>query len=220
MSHTLSRFFTQDDLSRITTAVQEAEAKTSGEIVPFVVDHSSTYEEAQWRSAALLSTLALALLVFFHSQEAWGFPFTYGQMSSLVLLAGVVGFALVRWNSFLKRLFAGHHLMERHIGQRAAEAFINEEVFKTRDRTGILIFVSLLEHRVMVLGDTGINAKVKPDDWHSIVRTIVRGIQKGTPAEGLIEGIRESGDLLARHGVSRRPDDQDELPDALRMSDH
>ncbi len=220
MRHTVNRFFSENDLSRIKAAVQEAEAKTSGEIVPYVVDHSNGYEEAQWRGAALFSTLVLAVFVFLHSQSDWGFPFTYGQMSSLVLLSGVVGFFLVRWNAFAKRLVAGHRLMERHIGHRAAEAFISEEVFKTRERTGILIFVSLLEHRVMVLGDSGINAKVKPDDWHGIVQTIVRGIQAGRPADGLVEGIRESGNLLSQHGVSRRADDQDELPDSLRISDH
>ncbi len=220
MHHTVSRLFSENDLSRIKAAVQEAEAKTSGEIVPFVVDHSNGYEESQWRGAALLSTLVLALLVFLHGQGEWGFPLTYGQMSSIVLLSGVAGFFLVRWNAFAKRLLAGHRLMESHIGHRAAEAFISEEVFKTRDRTGILIFVSLLEHRVMVLGDSGINAKVKPEDWHGIVRTIVRGIQDGKPADGLVEGIRESGTLLAQHGVSRRTDDTDELPDSLRISDH
>ncbi len=220
MRHTVARFFSDQDLSRIKTAVEEAEAKTSGEIVPFVVDHSDDYEEAQWRGAALLTTLVLALCVFLHSQMEWGFALTFGQMASLALLAGVLGFFFVRWNAFAKRLLAGHRTMERHLGQRAAEAFISEEVFKTRERTGILIFVSLLEHRVMVLGDSGINAKVKHEEWHGIVETIVRGIRSGKPADGLVEGILESGTLLARHDVQRRSDDQDELPDGLRMSDH
>ena len=106
------------------------------------------------------------------------------------------------------------------MAQRAAEAFVSEEVFNTRDRSGILIFLSLLEHRVMVVGDTGINARVKAQEWHAIVKTIVDGIVAGRPAEGLIEGIRQRGALLALKGVARRSDDRDELPDSLRMSDH
>ncbi len=220
MHHTVSRFFSQSDLERIKSAVHEAESKTSGEIVPYVVDHSDAYEEAQWRGAALLSSLILVLFVFLHGNLEWGFALTFGQMASLVLFAGVVGFFLVKWSPALKRFLAGHRTIEHHIGHRAAAAFLSEEVFKTRDRTGILIFVSLLEHRVIVMGDSGINVKVKHEDWNGIVQTLVRKIREGKPADGFVEAIRMSGTLLEQHHLERRKDDSDELPDSLRMSDH
>lgn len=127
---------------------------------------------------------------------------------------------LVRFVPAAKRLFAGRALLERRVAQRAAEAFISEEVFKTRDRTGILIFLSLLERKVLVVGDAGINAKVEKNDWHDIVGRVVKGIRTGKPAEGLIEAIQQCGELLQRHGVTIRPDDQDELPDSLRLKDN
>jgi putative membrane protein len=109
--------------------------------------------------------------------------------------------------------------MNHRVSQRAAEAFIAEEVFQTRDRTGILLFFSLLEHRVLVVGDSGINAKVEKQDWDDVVTTVIEGMKAGTPAEGLIKAIGMCGELLQRQGVRRRADDSDELSDGLRMSD-
>ncbi|HEX9005822.1 MAG TPA: hypothetical protein VF889_00915 [Bacteroidota bacterium] len=219
MPHTVSSLFTSADLERIRQAVLEAEARTSGEIVPYVVDHSDHYEEADWRAAALFAALALATFTFLHSLTAVWLPLDFAEIVAVAFVAGGLGWGLVRASAAARRFFAGSRLIERRVAQRAAEAFVSEEVFNTRDRTGILIFLSLVEHRVMVVGDSGINAKVKADEWHGIVQTIVQGIASGRPTDGLVQGIGQSGALLAGHGVERRTDDRDELPDSLRMSD-
>ncbi len=106
--------------------------------------------------------------------------------------------------------------MARRVGRRASVAFLEEEVFKTRERTGILIFVSLFERRVVVLGDEGIHRRVKPGEWEGIVADIVAGIRARRPADALIEAIGRCGALLERRGVELRPDDKDELADGLR----
>jgi putative membrane protein len=90
-------------------------------------------------------------------------------------------------------------------------------VFATRDRTGILIFLSLLEHKVRVLGDSGINAKVQQSDWDGVTQLIVSGIRERRATDGLVAAIRECGRLLDAHGFRRRSDDKDELSDNLRM---
>jgi putative membrane protein len=117
----------------------------------------------------------------------------------------------------VKRLFAGGHLMTRRVEQRAAEAFISEEVFATKKRTGILIFLSMLERRVLILGDAGIHSKVRQDDWHEIITMVVGAIRSGKPADGLVEAIGRCGALLAGHGVGIEPGDTDELSDNLRI---
>jgi putative membrane protein len=97
------------------------------------------------------------------------------------------------------------------------KAFVEEEVFATRDRTGILLFISLLEHRIEVLGDTGINEKVDTDEWVDVVLHIREGIRQGKLAEGLVEAIGMCGKLLERGGVTLREDDINELPDKVRL---
>jgi putative membrane protein len=219
MQQPVSSLFSASDRDRIAAAVRQAESKTSGEIVPFVVGQSDTYEEAEWRCGALLGTATLAAFSVIYSYTSIWLPLSVAELVIAALLAGGAGVLLPKFIPPLKRLFAGDPQMERRAAQRAAEAFLSEEVFKTRDRTGILIFLSILEHKVLVLGDSGINAKVKPEEWNDVVKRIVKGIRSGKPAEGLIDGIGQCGALLQKHGVAIRPDDTDELSDSLRTND-
>ena len=219
MHLSVSRWFSQSDLDRIKAAVRDAEQKTSGEIVPYVVDHCDHYEEAEWRFGALLGALALGALLFLRESTSLGWGLDLLWIGVLTLAAAAAGIILVKFTPSLKRFWSGHGLIDRRVSQRAAEAFITEEVFNTERRTGVLLFVSLLERRVLVVGDSGINAKVEKADWNAIVQKILRGIRAGRPAEGLIDAIEHSGMLLEKHGLHRRRDDKDELPDSLRMSD-
>jgi putative membrane protein len=196
--------FSDSDLQAIRAAVAAAEAGTSGEIVPYVVGESDEYGGAAWKGAA------------------------FGA-----LLGGLAGWAVHRWGGFWgTNLFAwmvlppaagaalgwlaGGELLDLRTRRRAAAAFLEEEVFRTRHRTGILLFVSLFERRVVVLGDAGVNAKVEPGEWDEVVRLAVEGIRQGRPGEGLAAAIAACGRLLARPGLERLPDDTDELPDELR----
>lgn len=127
-----------------------------------------------------------------------------------------VGFLLASFVPAVKRWLAGDEMLDLRARQRAEMTFLEEEVFRTRDRTGILIFVSLFEHRVVVVGDGGINALVQPGQWDGIVAEVVAGIRAGRPGDALVAAIRQCGELLERHGVARRADDANELPDELR----
>ena len=95
---------------------------------------------------------------------------------------------------------------------------LNEEVFKTIDRTGILIFISAEEHKVVVLADSGINAKVQHSDWDHIVELIVDGIKTEQLTEGIVNGINECKKLLLHHGFVVREDDTNELSDDIRIN--
>ena len=106
--------------------------------------------------------------------------------------------------------------MAHRVERRAAAAFLEQEVFKTRRRTGILLFLSLFERRVMVLGDSGIHQKVQEGEWDGVVRQVVQGIRGGHTGDALVAAIRECGSLLERHGLMREAGDADELSDELR----
>ena len=216
MSSKVSKLFTQPDLDRITAAVKEAERTTSGEIVPYVVDRSDDYDEAVWRSGFLCAMIALSVFLVVRLFTDQWLPSTIIIILMTFAAAGV-GLLLVNFISAFKLFFAGNDDIEMRVSQRAKEVFLAEEVFKTRARTGILIFLSLLEKRVAVLGDAGINAKVAESDWKDIVKLVVDGMHNGKPAEGLIDAIQRCGKLLHAHGVEIRPDDKDELINALRM---
>jgi len=219
MASTVSRHFTKADRERIRVAVADAERRTSGEIVPYVVEQSDAYEVAEWRGGALAGIATAMLFAALHELTSLWLPLNFAGLVLVTIVAFVAAMLLVRFLAPLKRLLAGSTEMNHRVSQRAAEAFIAEEVFKTRDRTGILLFISLLEHRVLVVGDSGINAKVEKQDWDDVVATVIEGVKAGAAAEGLIKAIGMCGELLQRQGVRRSADDTDELSDGLRMSD-
>jgi putative membrane protein len=108
---------------------------------------------------------------------------------------------------------------QQRVDERAAMAFLEEEVFVTRERTGILVFLSLFERRVCILGDKGINEQVQKEEWDEIVQIIVSAMKNEAPADGMIEAVWKCGQLLERRGVEIRPDDSNELGDTLRISE-
>lgn len=211
--------FQQTDLEAIRAAVTEAEQRTSGEIVPYFVEESDAYPSALWKGTALgavagpLVAEAIYLLGGF-----WG-----GLMPLWIALpaaaGGALGFLLAAYVPAVRRWLAGPDLLDLRTRQRAEMAFLEQEVFRTRDRTGILVFLSLFEHRVVVIGDSGINRMVEPGQWDGIVQTVVAGIHAGKPGEALASAIRQCGELLERHGVAIQPDDRNELDNELRRGD-
>lgn len=216
MTNLASRLFSAADRDRIAAAVRAAEGKTSGEIVPYVVERSDNYEDAAWRAALLFAFAALGALVLLRRFTSFWFP-DFLTIAFVIVVASGVGFLSANLVPALTRIFAGRELLDLRVSQRAAEAFIAEEVFNTRDRTGILLFISLLERRVLVVGDAGINAKVQPAEWEDIVQQVANAIRAGHPAEGMIAAIQQCGVLLQKREVARRADDRDELADSLRI---
>jgi putative membrane protein len=219
MSKTIATLFSKEELKQIEDAVKNAETQTSGEIVPFAVYASDGYEIALWRAGMLFGVITLLFFILFHRFSNTWQPFELMQVALGTLSASLLGALLARFVEPMKRLFAGKDEMDRAVSQRAAEAFLSEEVFNTKDRTGILLFLSLLEHKVVVLGDSGINAKVQQSDWENVVKTIVNGMKTNKAATGLVEAIHQCGELLSREGVSIRKDDTNELSNKMRTSD-
>jgi putative membrane protein len=209
------RFFSQADLDAIQAAVREAEARTSGEIVPYVVDRSDEYPTTAWKGAALGALLGpMVAFAIYRWTDVWGWPL--GLWIALPApLGGAAGY-LLALIAPVRRWMVGEHTLDARARRRAAVAFLDQEVFRTRDRTGILLFVSLFERRVVLLADSGIHQKVEEGAWEAITGRLAQGIRSGRPAPALIEAVRACGELLERHGVERRADDTDELSDELR----
>jgi putative membrane protein len=209
--------FSQADLDRITAAVNEAESKTSGEIVPYFTETSDDYRIAHWRGGALFAGLTMCVLLLVQARSETWLPLSILEGSGLTITGFFLGFLLVRLIPSFKRLLIGHSLVEHRVSERASLAFLSEEVFKTRERTGIMIYLSFFERKVVVLGDSGINTKVKQSDWDGIVHALVKSIKENKMTDGIVEAIRQCGSLLQQHGVARRADDTDELRDDLRI---
>jgi len=216
---TAETLFSPQDKERLAAAVKAAEERTSGEIVPFVAGQSDSYPEAWLRAGSLFAFMALFVFSIITMGTDYWLPFGIAEVALITVACFGIGGALAAFVPPVRRLFIPPSVMQQRVDERAEMAFLEEEVFSTRDRTGILIFISLFEHRVCVLGDSGINAKVKQEEWNDIVRLIVDSMKAKKPAEGLLEAIHRCGELLERSGVEIRPDDTNELDNQVRFRD-
>ena len=68
----------------------------------------------------------------------------------------------------------------------------------------------MLEHKVWILADHGINAKVPAGHWDSLVAAITAGIRQKRAANAICEAVAGIGALLATH-FPVQADDRDEL---------
>jgi putative membrane protein len=205
----VKNIFTPESESRVQEAIARAESRTSGEIVPMVVDRSDAYLHVDFMGALLVQFAALLAAV-------WLLP-AYDYLSLVGLQAGglMAGFLAFRLVDPLKRVCLSRRVAEQEVFERALRAFREMAVSRTAERTGILILVSLLERRVHVLADSGINARVKPGTWDEVVGMVLAGIEAGDLCRGLCNAIDRCGEILARE-FPVRPDDENELPDGLR----
>jgi len=210
---TVSDYFSPTDLERIRETVTIAEQRTSAEIVPFIVERSDNYEEALWRGGMLAGSLVLASFGILSAGTGLWLPLNLIEVVLIVLLAGATAMLSVRSVPSLRRMLTGKELIEQRVAQKAKDAFLAEQIFATRERTGILLFISLLEHRVLVLGDSGISKVIGEADWGSVIEPVVTGLRSGSPVDGVVKSIQIAARLLEERGFVKKVDDRNELPD-------
>ena len=115
------------------------------------------------------------------------------------------------------RLLLKPEEIDLRVHNRAKAAFLEEEVFRTRERTGILILVAIYEHRAVILADEAIHDAVPRETWPAVVERLVSGIREGKAVDALCACISECGEILQSHKVLGKPHDRDELDNSLRI---
>lgn len=205
---TAKNFFSAEEKARIEAAVKQAEGQTSGEIVPMIIDESYDYPRAEILGAGLFSLAAATSLSWaFLGESLWHFLWLFA-------LCYFPFKQLVRRLPALKRRLIHPDEISAKVKEQAIVAFVEQGLHHTRDETGVLILLSLFEHRVYVLADRGINDLVSTDTWDEIVDTITSGIHRGAACDALCSAIQSCGQLLAGH-FPIKSDDSDELPNLI-----
>ena len=191
---------------RLEAAVLEAERNTAGEIVVVVARACDEYGSAGWRLGVSLAALVFAGLLAFAPPLA-GWYYLAAQAAALAAAHAVARIDAVR------RLLLAQPLVLARVAERARHAFAANGLAGTQHRTGILLFVALLERRVVVLADEGIDRALDPNEsWQQVVDLAVGGLRRGSAADavnGLEAAIRRCGEILAHHvpAPDRNPDE-------------
>lgn len=201
------KFFTEEEKKRIEQSVLKAESTTTGEIVPMVVGASARYTEIELLGL-LGGTIGGTVAAFF-----WADPWESTLAHLWPLMGMIFGFLLFRIPQ-LKRFVLTKNRKADAVTSRCLQAFAVEGLHYTKDHSGILLFVSLLEHEVRVMADQGINDKIEPATWDSVVQILITGLRSGDTCSAFCNAIERCGHILAQH-FPASPRDQNELPDKL-----
>ena len=220
----MKKYFSRQDLARISEAIEKAEKKTSGEIAVAFVKQSDTYAIYELLFALILGVVFFNILLFFYTPidhfiqtHTWQYS---AQITTAVIgLSSFIFIALLYllFNiPFLDRLIVPKKVMKKKVSDRAFLHFIQAGIVETRDRSGILIFISHLERRVMIIADKGINQKIEQEQWAEFIDEIVLGIKKGHLTDHLVQVIRKCGYLLEEH-FPIKDDDTNELSNEITI---
>lgn len=199
--------FSEAECAEVAAAIAEAEQTTEAEIIAVVATASGRYDRAEDLFGVLLSVLVLLFgawwMVSLHSGDAWSgggnvLPIVAWLMPVAAFLSFILGAMLASRFPVLRLPFIANNEMDEEVERRAAEAFQRFRLRGTQGATGILVFVSLFEHRVRVIGDDTIAQKLGDEDWQGVCDRIVDQAKQGEIALGLVEGIRHCGGLASR----------------------
>ena len=109
------------------------------------------------------------------------------------------------------------HTCESETLARAVKVFERLGMHKTAARSGVLIYISVADHKLAVIGDKGIHDRVGATYWRELVDAVRARLREQRSREGLEHAIAEVGRTLGHH-FPRRPDDRNELPDEVSLA--
>jgi putative membrane protein len=219
-------YLTADGHRRISEAVQHAEGGTAGEIVTVLADRSDGYSDVSLAWSALLALLALASLAiapdFYlglaeRMQGGWVHDWSPRELFMLAAIVAAVTFGavvLLQLIPGLRFFLIPGPIKAKRVHDRALRAFRIGAEQRTTGRTGILVYLSMREHRAEVLADAAIASKVESDVWADALEAMLTHVRTGDIAGGMCAAVEKVGAVLAVH-FPRQDDDVNELPDRL-----
>ncbi len=211
------------DVSR---AVEQAEAGTAGEIVTIIADRSDRYADIALWWAAVAALLALALYTLFPNfymakvmqliGGGWGEPTLADALELALVIVGLkfVGTRLILQYMPLRLWLTPGRVKADRVHGRAIRYFKVGAEKRTHGRTGILIYLSVEEHRAEIVADEAIHAKVPQEQWGEAMAKLVSEAKAGRLTDGMVAAIGDVGAILSAH-FPRAADDVNELPDRL-----
>ena len=210
----------------VTAAVAKAERHTSGEIVTIVADLSDHYEDIgmAWASAAALLALFFCMLfpdfyLGIIDRMTGGWEHEYSAREYLALLLTALGlkwfgtWLIMKWMP-LRLALTPKHIKLARVRGRAVSMFKVGTEAKTVGRTGVLLYLSMKEHRAEIVADEEIAKLVAPEVWGDAMVALLDHVKAGRPGEGMAAAVTQMGVVLAEH-FPKGSENSNELPDRL-----
>lgn len=219
-------YLSVEDHARISTAVSQAEEQSAGEIVTILADRSDGYSDVALAWAAFATICALIALTFapdfylgLYEQLTGGWiqewtPHNLFMVAAIVAALKFAGVIIIQLWQPLKFFLIPPPIKTMRVHDRAIRAFKIGAERRTHGRTGILIYLSMREHRAEIVADEAIAGKVDPGVWGDAMDAMLAELKQGRTADAMIAAVEKVGAVLSEH-FPRAEDDTNELPDRL-----
>lgn len=217
---------TAEDHLKVSAAISAAEARSNGEIVAVTTPISDSYHDSalHWAVAAMILVLAWAAwqpawLSGLHERllGGWSADPTLGELLTFLMVLAVLKFTavllLLRWLP-LRLALTPAVTKNRRVRRRAVVIFRAAAERRTVGRTGILIYLSMAEHRAEIVADEAILAVTDESTWGEAMTALLLEVRAGRPADGICAAVAIVGEVLAKH-FPRSTGDINEIPDKL-----
>ncbi len=202
----------REDYARVAEAIRQAEAQTDGEIYAVLARRSDDYFAPAALAvsvAAMLGAVLCALLMRYYWVQADTVVFVTAFVSAWACALAILWFFPNLCTSLVP-----HRTLYKRAHQNASSQFLARNIHLTRNRTGVLLFVSVEERYGEVYADEAIDMRVAQQEWDSIVAMLIDHARAKDYAAGYLKAIEASGALLAKH-FPKSHDDRNELDDHL-----
>jgi putative membrane protein len=214
MRESKNQLLNPNEIQQVESAVAEAEKKTSGEIVCMVVPKSYHYPMSNVIGATSIALPLALILTPLTGAWMWIDPHNMWLFLGIFTLLFIVSFLAVRNIAPLKRLFISRREMDEEVEEATLTSFFLRGLYQTRERNGILLFISAFEHKVWILADKGINDKVPQGHWDDIVAELINGIRRKQAASAICNAVEAIGEDL-KHHFPIQADDTNELSNVI-----
>jgi putative membrane protein len=210
----------------VTAAVAEAEHGTSGEIVTIVADLSDHYEDMAFAWASIVAFVALTFYAIFPDfylglvdrlLGGWRHEYSASEYVAMICTALVLKWlgtwALLQYIP-LRLALTPPRLKMARVRARAVSLFKVGTEAKTVGSTGVLLYLSMKEHRAEIVADEAIARKVAPEVWGDAMVALLDQVKAGRPGEGMADAVRQMGVVLSEH-FPKGSENPNELSDRL-----
>jgi putative membrane protein len=188
----------------IEQAIQKIESNTRAEVVVSIRGHSDEYAAVPWLVGCVSALAALAFMLFAETPFAW-----HWILVDPLVVGVVVGLTLGR-SRFAKRRLSRQAQRRRAVEEGAKARFFARGVRMTRERTGVLVYLSALENEGVVLADAGIHAALDEAEFADATRPLIDAYRSADGYQALCTGLEHLGEVLGEV-LPRGEGDVDEL---------
>ena len=201
-------FLTDESKKALSEAVAAVEAQSSAELVLAVRERSGSYLHADLLVGIAAGVATLAALLY----SPWEFALIWFLIDPVVI--GALAGLLASRVPALRRLLTHEGARRSRVETAARDTFVEKRLHRTTGRTGILLYISLLEREVAAVVDLGCESLAATDAWAREIAAIREEVRRGMGGNAVAETIRALAPVLAP-ALERGAEDVNELPDEV-----